>query len=239
MKFTAGIGISEASGSTAGLTFSRNRYGAYVRARAIPVQPGSTRQLDARAALTYLTRAWSTILTPVQRAGWTLYGEAVTLTDSLGQSYKLPGNSWYIKLNAVRYYTRGSALIVQDAPASTVQIVPLTVGTTTAAVQIDGSLAVSSSIVDQAALAAPGDSFVWGHVSRPLGVGENFYKAPWYPCGWTVEAALANQPTLYIGSTSKLYPHLAGQRLAIEFAVSQKDGRQSNFTRKYVTTTAA
>jgi len=43
MKFKSPI-LSQASGSIAGITFSHNRGGMYVRARAVPTNPGSPQQ---------------------------------------------------------------------------------------------------------------------------------------------------------------------------------------------------
>ncbi|GAH13494.1 unnamed protein product, partial [marine sediment metagenome] len=44
-----GGGIVQMSGSIAGNTFARNRYGNYVRARTKPINPNSDRQVVVRA----------------------------------------------------------------------------------------------------------------------------------------------------------------------------------------------
>lgn len=102
------------SGSLAGTTSSRNRYGQYRRTRAIPVNPSTSFQTAARERLTDLSQRWRT-LTALQRTGWMDLGLAMERTDSLGQTYNLTGLQAYTSLNALNI-AAGNA-IVDDAPA--------------------------------------------------------------------------------------------------------------------------
>lgn len=86
------------SGSVQGLTYSRNRFGQYVRSRAIPVNPGSTFQQAVRARLTTNAQNWRD-LTATQREGWGSLGEQIVRTDTLGQSYSLTGFMAYCLVN--------------------------------------------------------------------------------------------------------------------------------------------
>lgn len=86
------------SGSLAGQTSSRNRFGQYRRSRATPVNPATTAQGAVRARLSANAAAWRT-LTSDQRAGWTSLGDSMTRTDSLGQSYTLNGFAAYCSIN--------------------------------------------------------------------------------------------------------------------------------------------
>jgi hypothetical protein len=86
------------SGSAAGLTSSRNRYGQYRRTRAIPVNPSSFAQQTARTRLSNNAAAWRTI-SDAQRSGWTTLGSQIQRTDSLGQSYTLNGFGAYCSVN--------------------------------------------------------------------------------------------------------------------------------------------
>jgi len=102
------------SGSLAGQTASRNRFGQYTRTRAIPVNPNSAAQGTVRARLACNSAAWRA-LTSAQRAGWADLGLSLVRTDSLGQSYNLQGNQAYASVNNVRL---AQGLIpVSDAPA--------------------------------------------------------------------------------------------------------------------------
>ena len=102
------------SGSAAGTTASRNRFGQYERTRAIPVNPSSGAQGLARARMAANSAAWRA-LTSAQRAGWAGLGLSMVRSDSLGQSYTLQGNQAYASVNNNRLLT--GLAVVGDAPA--------------------------------------------------------------------------------------------------------------------------
>lgn len=102
------------SGSYQGLTFSRNRFGQYVRSRAIPVNPNSSFQSAVRARLATNASNWRG-LTAIQRAGWNDLGLAMLRTDALGQSYALTGYAAFCSVNN-NLAAAGDAALT-DAPA--------------------------------------------------------------------------------------------------------------------------
>lgn len=102
------------SGSENGNTFSRNRFGQYMRRRAVPVQPRTTAQLNQRARMTTNAAAWRA-LTDAQRAGWLSLGLMIVRSDSLGQSYDLNGFLAYCSVNNNKLDAGDAA--VSDAPA--------------------------------------------------------------------------------------------------------------------------
>lgn len=107
-----GAGIIEARGSIAGMTFSRNRSGAYARARVKPVNPNTDRQDDVRAAMAFLTDRWSQTLTNAQRIAWNLYASNVSMKNKLGEAINLSGFNHYIRSNTI---AKLFALTVIDA----------------------------------------------------------------------------------------------------------------------------
>ena len=86
------------SGSIAGVTSSRNRFGQYKRTRATPVNPRSSAQGLVRARMSANAASWRT-LTAAQRAGWNDLGLSMVRKDSLGQSYTLTGFQTYCSVN--------------------------------------------------------------------------------------------------------------------------------------------
>lgn len=102
------------SGSENGSTASRNRFGQYMRRRAVPVQPRTPAQLNQRARMALNAAAWRA-LTDAQRAGWLSLGLNMTRTDSLGQSYDLNGFLAYCSVNNNKLDAGDAA--VADAPA--------------------------------------------------------------------------------------------------------------------------
>ena len=112
-KITLGPIAGAISGSIGGSTYSRNRYGVYIRRRAVPVQPETPSQLAARQRMGYISSAWKS-LTPSQRASWKTWAATNPIFDSLGQPQTLQGNSAYIMLNN-RLLTAAQPLI-SDPP---------------------------------------------------------------------------------------------------------------------------
>jgi len=102
------------SGSLAGQTASRNRFGQYMRSRSIPVNPTSAAQGLVRARLAANSAAWRA-LTPAQRAGWSDLGLSMVRSDALGQSYALQGNQAHASVNNNRLLT--GLAVIGDAPA--------------------------------------------------------------------------------------------------------------------------
>jgi len=95
-----GGGIVQMSGSIAGSTFARNRFGNYTRARTKPVNPKSSRQIEVRGALAYLTEYWQETLTRNQREDWMDYASNVAMKNKLGETIKLTGFNHFIRSNA-------------------------------------------------------------------------------------------------------------------------------------------
>lgn len=101
------------SGSVAGTTSSRNRFGQYRRTRATPVNPASTAQGLVRARMSANAAAWRT-LTDAQRAGWASLGAGMSRTDSLGQTYTLDGFQAFCSVNNNKALAGDAS--VTDAP---------------------------------------------------------------------------------------------------------------------------
>jgi hypothetical protein len=104
------------SGSIAGTTSSRNRFGQYRRTRSIPVNPSTPQQLVARARMSTNAAAWRD-LTDAQRAGWLSLGLQLTRTDALGQVYTFDGFMAYCCINQNNLNAGNPA--VSDAPGVT------------------------------------------------------------------------------------------------------------------------
>lgn len=115
MKFMPGPFIGNASGSIGGNVFSRNRYGAYVRDRAIPVTSTTTEALNAKAIFTTQSQAWRS-LTDGERLAWKEWALDNPITDALGQQQELAGNAAFIQINA-RLAAIGSPAIT-DPPVA-------------------------------------------------------------------------------------------------------------------------
>ena len=98
-KIIFGPTIAEARNKVGGSVYTRNRYGAMVRAKPNPRNPKSSAQTNIRDALRAVRARWSSALTDQQRLQWnglqTLHPE----TDVFAQSKALQGDLWYCRLN--------------------------------------------------------------------------------------------------------------------------------------------
>lgn len=94
-----GGGILDARGSIGGNTYSRNRYGAYVRARVTPVNPQSSRQSAVRALMADVSQAWFASLTLANRDAWGQYASNVPEKNKLGETIFFSGFNQYVASN--------------------------------------------------------------------------------------------------------------------------------------------
>jgi hypothetical protein len=97
-----GGGLIAMSGSVAGNTFARNRFGNYVRARTKPVNPRSTGQVLIRSILSQLAENWKDVLNDIQRGQWATYAAAISLKNRLGESMNITGFNHYLRGNVNR-----------------------------------------------------------------------------------------------------------------------------------------
>lgn len=88
------------SGSVAGQTSSRNRFGQYRRSRAIPVNPNTSAQQAARDDFSAASQAWRG-LTQAQRDAWAAYAATRPRTNSLGQTIYLTGHQTFVALRSL------------------------------------------------------------------------------------------------------------------------------------------
>lgn len=192
------LGLTQ-SGSEGGNTASRNRFGQYMRRRAVPVQPRTPAQLNQRARMTTNAAAWRT-LTDAQRAGWLSLGLMMTRTDSLGQSYDLNGFLAYCSVNNNKLDAGDAA--VSDAPAIVTPADLLTATITLTAVAF--SVAYTAT-----PLAAGNRLFIFASPQRSAGVKFNGD----YRLIAVTAAAAASPNNLLAAYTAKFGVPVVGNRI--------------------------
>ena len=94
----SGIGVTEASGKLGGNVFARNRGGAIIRNRVVPLNPQTDAQQFVRAAFGAMSALWRT-LTNAQRQAWDAVVNDFPTVNRLGETRILSGNSLFLKLN--------------------------------------------------------------------------------------------------------------------------------------------
>jgi len=194
------------SGSYQGLTHSHNRYGQYVRTRAIPVNPGTSWQSLARTRLATSATDYRS-LTALQQAGWIALGAQMQRQDPLGQTYTLTGLQAFASVNGILDLTGGAR--VTDAPA---HIVPATLDTVTpTATAATLSIAFTPTPLDT------GEKLV-AYLSQGRSPGRNFEGDIRFILAGA--AASASPLNVFSAWTTRFGTPVVGQRIFIAVAVA-------------------
>lgn len=122
---TPGPMVAAISGSIGGTVFSRNKGGAYTRNRAIPVDPNTNAQQNARSIMATQSAAFSD-LTAAQRAAWENWAIQNKVTNALGNQIQLSGHQAYVQINARLAHDAQSVLDdppIANAPDGLVTVV--------------------------------------------------------------------------------------------------------------------
>jgi len=219
MKFTSPV-ISAASGSIAGITYSRNRGGNYQRARAVPTNPNTPRQQGVREALGSLSNSWNNTLTGAQRDAWNLYAANTPVIDPLGQSIKLSGFNMFVRTNTV---TALAGLPLLAGAPSTFNL-GSTPAINTFSVDIGadpGGLAVSGTVDG-----ADATSAIVFSLGRPTNPGVSFFRGP-YRFMRSEATDGAGIYTIGDDTTTYPFPIAEGNKVYVSVRALLVDGRLS------------
>lgn len=167
MKYVPSMFIGQLSGSEGSTTASHNRFASYFRNRTIPVNPRTPAQTLVRDALTSFSQNWKTLSASAQ-SGWEQIAALVPLQNTQGQTFFLPGQSFYIRFNLTRR-TVGQARL--DVAPAAVEVPP---SFTSSSIILNGGgaiLTVSPIVVD-----GTGTNFVTIYATPVLSAGRQFIK---------------------------------------------------------------
>lgn len=207
--------VSNISGSIGGTTFARNRGGAYIRNRTIPLNPQTPRQVAVRQIFGSLSNLWSTTVSAVQRTAWELYASNVPLTNSLGEDRNVSGINMYSRGNALLLDTGGTR--ADDGPTI------FTKGPSfTPTITLDAA-ADTLTVTDLGGYDPDVDGIVGLLISqgKPQQPGVSFYKAPFQKISGTQPATLILLPT----AVPLAFPIAPGQAVFIRSTQVTLDGR--------------
>lgn len=218
MRFKSVI-LGPASGSVAGLTYSRNAGGQYIRARSTPTDPATSYQQTVRAAVASLVNLWKDTLTAAQRAEWDLYAENVPLPDVFGDPKYRTGINHYVRSNVPRIQA-GSPRV--DAGPGIFDLGDYTApsfGFDATANEVD------VTFVNTDDWAGEDDSDMLVYCGRPQSPTINFFKGPYRYAG-KIEGDAITPPTSP-AAIGLPFAIIAGQQGFARIVVSRADGRLS------------
>ncbi len=221
MRFKSNI-VSQASGSIGGSTFSRNRYGMYIRSRSVPVNPNTERQNLVKTAMGTVTQAWINNITPVQRTGWSNYAAAIALVNTLGDTYKITGFNWFVATNINRIAAGMTPVL---APPAELNRNSADEGLTISYVGTTGTATVN--FTTGRAWIGEDNSAVMIQVGNPVNETVNFYGGPWKMLG-KIDGDSSTAPTAPHAIVNNIGAS-AGQKVFFRHRIIRADGRFSTF----------
>ena len=209
------------SGSIAGNTHARNRFGNYMRARTKPVNPNTDRQAAARTMIRYLAEQWrEDPMDDAKRLAWATYANGVAWNNKLGETVKLTGFNHFIRSNAAMIAAGGS-LVINGPPD-----IGLPPG--------DEAFAVTCNATTQKISVAFTDTFDWAletgaylsvEMGMPQNATRNFFGGP-----WRFAAGIAGVDTTGVSTPQEIDPPFTltpGQRVWCRAKIIRKDARVS------------
>lgn len=108
--------MSQMSGSIAGATFSRNRGGAYMRARTKPINPATPNQVAVRSVFSEFASLYAG-LDETKKRSWEAYAQGAVFLNRLGDAIIPSAISVYVASNSL--LALAGLNPVTDAPVTT------------------------------------------------------------------------------------------------------------------------
>lgn len=208
--------VAEIRGSIGGTVFARNRGGAYIRNRSIPLNPQSVRQVEVRSLLSDFSQRWAVVLTQAQRDAWDLYADNVPLVNALGESRNVSGINMFVRSNML--LAENGMTEVDDGPTQ------FTLGPTfTPTLSLD-STANTVDVTDLGGYdLSDGAVGVLLQQGTPQNGGVSFFGGPFRKIDGIAAVETSNEPPF--ADIPLAFPVEAGQSVWFRTATVSADGR--------------
>lgn len=228
-KIKMGSLATDVRGSIAGVTYARNRGGAYTRGRTSPVQPNSVRQAAIKGVFAAAINTWTNLLTAAQRAAWDAYAASVPYTDIFGESRYYSGQN--------RYAQAYIAAVNAGRTVASVSVAPTTwtnaEGVVISNVSVNQGASSASTLASVVNTLAPSDAEAGDMLlisfGAPVTAAKNYFKGPWRHAG---VATFVSGTTYPDADLTDPYGRTiaSGLRLPIMIRVIKADNRLSPST---------
>lgn len=213
------------SGRLGATIASRNRFGAYLRAGTIPVNPSTDRQVLIRGYIAALQIAWNIDLTQDQRDAWNEYGANVAWKNRLGQTVHLTGPNHYIRTNTIALL---AGLPRVDAAPIIFDVAAPEQALSVAASAALGTLAVSFAAAHDWCSEDNAAQLVY--MGIPVNPGKKFFAGPYRFCGAILGDSIAPITSPQdITAVNVPWPYGVGQRIWVRTRIIRADGRVSDY----------
>lgn len=178
-----GSAITQLSGSVGGVTYARNKGGAYLRARTSPTQPNSALQTGARTLFSAAVNTWTNTLTSAERLAWSSYAAAVPYTNIFGETRYYTGQQRYVQCYIARVNAGGLVTAAATAPTTYTEAASVSFLTMsmTAGAATPGNTALVKNSAGPADIVA-GDSLLI-HFGSAITQAKEYFNGPWRYAG--------------------------------------------------------
>lgn len=129
-KVLYGAAVTDARGKVAGIVYSKNASGAYIRAKVSPTQALTARRGIVRERITNLAKYFSGSLTAAQVLAWNSFAKNNPVNNVFGHAVTLSGIQTFCRLNAAILNCGGTQI---DDPPTSLAITGITSLSATAA----------------------------------------------------------------------------------------------------------
>lgn len=215
-----GGGIVQMSGSIAGNTHARNRFGNYMRARTKPVNPNTARQVTARSRLALLAEDWREVLSDAQRIAWNTYAAGVSWLNGLGEVVHLTGFNMFCRTNAA--YMQVSSR-QNTAPV----ILSLAEQDPTFAVELSEANGITVTFDEDLPWTTEGGAGMLISIGDPQNPTRSFFGGPWRYHGW-IGGTIPGPTSSPDGPTAvDCFTLNEGARVWVKANIIRADGRLS------------
>lgn len=227
MKFKSAL-LTSGSGSLGGMTMSHNRGGYYLRARTIPTDPSTQRQIAVRTSLSTLVTSWMDTLTSTQREDWATYAANTPVTNVMGDPVFLTGQQQYIRSGTPRLQHNETLVNPTLVAPADAPVIFNTGDFNTAALVFSASPGAGNMALEFDATEGWVDvtgSTLLLYQSRPVSPSINYYKGP-FALASAIVGDATTPPTSEHSWTSP-FTLTAGQKVFLRARLSRADGRLS------------
>lgn len=219
-----GGGVVQMSGSIAGTTHARNRFGNYVRARTKPINPKSSRQVGIRVIMMFLAEQWrESPMTDVKRGQWATYADSVNWQNKLGEVVKLTGYQHFMRSNLAILRIGGT--LVTDGPTD----LGLPAGDPTFVCDNCSAAGQDFDLTfdDTMDWNDEDDAYLAVQQGMPQNPTRNFFDGPWRTCAFLSGVNPVGPVSPSVGLPNIGYPIVEGQKIWWRAQIIRADGRVS------------
>lgn len=138
-KIELGAIVTDVRGKVSGVVFSKNKGGAYVKAKVSSVQPRTPEQIFTRSVFARLSKAYSNTLDNAQRDAWQRLAGNFPSRDIFGNTHVLSALAMFQSVNAVIRHAGLDLLTDPPVNQDVMQMLSITVTATASGPSLDVS----------------------------------------------------------------------------------------------------